>query len=220
MKTLSVLSGLLCLACLFSCTHNPTQAKVPVGHGGTLAQFDFNNANAWPQKAAFSSPGTAATLKTGNYGTVDTANSTQPSGGLMLSAQGLKGSGSTGFVSGKLPVANREASLGKLTLAFSLSASSARPVTVTVESFNAKKQRTGGLTAQIYPAAPNFYQRYALDLSVHESQRAGRFALPTHSCSSALSGRQRRARHSTACSWTTWTMPLRLLRQPARAMKQ
>ncbi len=79
------------------------------------------------------------------------------------------------LVSGLLPVNNAETNLGKLTLSFSLSASLAKPVAVRVEFFNAAKRRTGELSGLIYPAAPDFFQRYALDLSTLKPVGAGKF---------------------------------------------
>jgi hypothetical protein len=72
-------------------------------------------------------------------------------------------------------VQNSETNLGKLTLAFSLSAGAARPVTVRVISFDLASKRTGALETKIYPAAPDFYQRYALDLSTFQPSGWGKF---------------------------------------------
>ena len=106
---------------------------------------------------------------------MDIAGSAQPSGGLLFSARNAEGVQSAAFVSGKLPLRCRETNPDKLTLSFSLSASSTRPVTVRVESFDSHKKRTGGREAQIFPAAPDFYQRYALDLFQMKAVGAGRF---------------------------------------------
>ncbi|BCM88935.1 hypothetical protein IAD21_00777 [Abditibacteriota bacterium] len=121
---------------------------------GTLVQSDFENGIGWPK-----SP-------TSSVGTIDMAGSIQPSLGLKSGAM---------IASGPLPVQNTETNLGKLTFAFSLSANAARPVVVRVESFGKNKKRTGGLETTIYPAAPDFYQRYALDLSNFKPSGAGRF---------------------------------------------
>ena len=143
---------------------------------GTLLQFDFNGANPWPQAAVKASRGAAATTSFGPIGTIDEAKSTQASGGLLLAAGSAPdGAWTAGVVSGPLPVRNTEKELGKLTLSFSLSASLARPVAVRLESLDANKQRTGGLETLIYPAAPDFYQRYALDLSTMKPAGAGAF---------------------------------------------
>lgn len=110
----------------------------------SLLQFDFNDGIAW--RGTQNKP----------VGTIDTAGSTMLSGGL-IARQAL--------TSPLLPISNPEANLAKLTLSFSLSVSVARPVTVKMESFDAKKKHTGSLETQIYPAAPDFHQRYALELS-------------------------------------------------------
>jgi hypothetical protein len=113
-------------------------------------------------------------------GSYDTAGTARQSGAWRLTVEdsgsrktgGLKG----GLVSGPLPVRTGETDLGKLTLSFTLSASMARPVTVKVASYSANGVRTGGLETRIYPAAPDFLQRYALDLSTFKPSGAGRFS--------------------------------------------
>ena len=149
----------------------------------TLLKSDFNGASspAWPDAAAASTPDTLrATVALGPVGTVDPANTTEPSRALLLTARPFgtgRGTGAWGaaLVSGLLPVRNRETHLGKLTLSFSLSASDTRPVLVRVESFDAAKRRTGGLAGFVYPAAPDFFQRYALDLSGLKPDGPGKF---------------------------------------------
>ena len=181
-KPLAAVAATFCFFCLLSCASQPSQAKVPSAsaaasrtHGGTIAKFDFNGGEAWPLKGTVAFPGQSASVKQAAVGTVDTAGSAQASGGLLLAAGKVSSTGNAGFASGKLPITNREADLKKLTLAFSLSASSTRPVTVLIDSFNAAKRPTGRLTAKIYPAAPNFYQRYALDLSSMRADGQGAF---------------------------------------------
>jgi hypothetical protein len=122
---------------------------------GTLLQADFETASGWAKAAPVA------------VGTIDVAGSTQPSNGLRSS---------TSISSGPLAVRNGEANLGKLTLACSLSASAARPVQVLVESFDAAKKRTGAIETTIFPAAPDFHQRYALELASFRPVGAGRFA--------------------------------------------
>lgn len=77
--------------------------------------------------------------------------------------------------SGRLALANSEPDLAKLTLAFSLSVSFARPVIVRIESFDAAGARTGGLAAFGHPAAADFYQRYAIDLGTMTAFGPGAF---------------------------------------------
>ena len=147
------------------------------GHAATLLKTDFNTAG-WSQAKAVSVPRTlSATVVRRTVGTVDVANTMQASEALLLTAGNVptKGTWQTALQSGLLPVRNSEANLGKLTLSFALSASSTNPVLVRIESFDAQKRRTGGLTGTVYPAAPNFLQRYALDLSVLKPTGTGRF---------------------------------------------
>ena len=119
---------------------------------GTLLSFTFDDARVWP-----------ATPATPGAGTIDVAGGKDGSAGLSLALDA--GATSASIASGPLAVANAEKDLARLTLAFSLSASSPRPVRVTVESFDADKRHAGSLHTTIYPAAADFYQRFALDLS-------------------------------------------------------
>ena len=142
--------------------------------GGTLLQFDFNGANPWPHATA---TGAGSTPELRNVGTVDVAGGKEPSGGLWLAVQ-RPASGRAwraAWSSGPLAVHNAETHPGKLTLSFCLSVSATHPVSVRLESLDAQQRRSGGLEAQIYPAAPAFYQRYALDLSAMKAVGAGSF---------------------------------------------
>lgn len=76
---------------------------------------------------------------------------------------------------GLLPVISPEKDINKLTLAFDLSATSARAVRVLIESFNARHERTGGREGLIYPASPEDYQRQVLDLGTMKPAGEGRF---------------------------------------------
>jgi hypothetical protein len=131
----------------------------PLAHGGTLLQFDFNGRNPWPELSG-------GTVKP--VGTIDVAKSTTASGALALAP------GST-LTSGLLPIRTSETNLGKLTLSFDHSVSSIRPVTVRIESFDAKQKRTGGRQGVMYPAAPDFYLRAALELSAMKAFGGGAF---------------------------------------------
>jgi len=147
---LALLSG---AAIATSCNAQAQSAKTPLRFG-TLIQTDFESGAKW------------SGLAPSAVGTIDIAGSTQPSLGLASTSA---------ISSGPLAVANTETNLGKLTLAFSLSASVARPVKVLVESFDKNKKRTGGLETTITPAAADFYQRYALDLSNLKATGSGKF---------------------------------------------
>lgn len=76
---------------------------------------------------------------------------------------------------GLLPAHCPESDLAKLTLAFDLSASSARPVRVVIESFDAQQKRTGGREGLVYPASPDDYQRQVLDLGAMKTRGEGDF---------------------------------------------
>ena len=150
-------------------------------YAATLLKSDFNAASppAWPDAAASAAPRTlSATVAVQPVGTVDAVNTTQASGALLLTVRGVPSAPRkwrTALVSGLLPVSNFETNLGKLTLSLSLSASTVCPVAVRVESFDAAKRRTGALAGFLYPAAPDFFQRYALDLSTLKPTGAGKF---------------------------------------------
>ena len=76
---------------------------------------------------------------------------------------------------GLMPVHCAEANAKLLTLSCDLSASNARPVQVTIESFDSTKKRTGGLAGVLYPAAPGFYHRHAMDLGTMKATGEGTF---------------------------------------------
>jgi len=151
----------------------------PPAHGGTIARFSFSDAKSWPGKKVLSPSPKGAVVTTGPVGTVDTPGGITPSGGIRFTASASPGSKSVAnaaFGSGLLPMTVKETNLDKLTLSFNLSASSSRDITVRVESFDKGKKRIGGLETEIHPAAPDFYQRYALDLSEMRQAGAGRFS--------------------------------------------
>lgn len=150
-------------------------------HSAGLLRFDFNDArSAWPRAAAYAAPaaGVTAQVSVPAVGTIDSAGSRQASGGLLLlvNSAAARSSWTSGVVSGKLAVKNTMTDLGRLTLSFSLAASTNHPVRVRVESFDAARRRTGELETLIHPAAPDFYQRYALDLSTMRPVGGGKFA--------------------------------------------
>lgn len=122
---------------------------------GSLLQEDFDSGNTWPGIAPEA------------VGTIDEAGSKEPSRGLRSNAT---------IASGPLAVKSGGTNLDQLTLSFSLSANAALPVTVRVESYNEGRMRTGALEAVIYPAAPDFYQRYAIDLANFKPSGMGKFA--------------------------------------------
>ena len=132
----------------------------------TLLHTDFSASSlAWPAAIC-------PTVQAANVGTVDVAGGTEPSPALRAT---VGKNANAALKSGLLPLTNRETNLGKLTLAFSFSSSANTPVRVRIESFDTKRKRTGALIGAIFPAAPDFFQRYALDLNTLKPDGAGRF---------------------------------------------
>jgi parallel beta-helix repeat protein len=140
---------------------------------GTLLQYNFNGAVTWPVSSQKpSEPG----VMSGKFGTIDVPDTAESSGGLLLIMdKGAREGWTSAFMSGPLAVNNSETNPGKLTLAFDLSATRALPVRVILESYNDKQERTGGLETTIHPAAADFYQRVALDLSTMKATGDGVF---------------------------------------------
>lgn len=153
-------------------------------HAATLLQADFNAANPWFGFAAYrtvSAGIVTVTAVIAPVGTIDTVGSSAPTGGVRLTVDSAAAIGpwSAGVSSGMIAVTNSEYDLAKLTLAFSLSVSLARPVIVRVKSFAGSGIRSGGLATLVHPAAADFHQRYAIDLSTMTAFGAGTFQ-PLH----------------------------------------
>ncbi len=141
-------------------------AQTPIASRGTLLQFNFDDDNTWPLKAGKSTGSIRATVQKANAGTIDVAGSKDPSGAMVLTVTGNATTAwSTQLTSGLLAIDNNETNLGKLTWSFNLSVSQAHPVTVRIASYDGHHRKTGELEETVYPAAADFYQRYALDLS-------------------------------------------------------
>lgn len=148
----------------------------------TLLKYNFEGSNPWTGMSGYfqTAGGTlTATPSYTNAGTIDAYGTNTNSNGIKLSVNSASSTGnwSAGINSGLLTLltSNSTTNLGLLTLSFSLSASTAHPVTVKIESYNSSNARTGGLKTLIFPAAPDFYQRYALDLSTMSPDGAGAF---------------------------------------------
>ncbi|MEO8615213.1 MAG: hypothetical protein ABI600_08745 [Luteolibacter sp.] len=157
--------------------------------GATLLKHNFNTGNTWTSMAGYSSAASGsitATPTLANVGTVDgygtinnlDVNNTASSGvKLVVNSSAATGAWTAGLDSGILSLLtpNTITNNGLLTLAFSLSSSNANPILVRIESYDASNNRTGGLKKLIYPAAPNYYQRFAIDLSTMSPDGAGTF---------------------------------------------
>lgn len=158
-----------------------TIAFVQSAVAGVIFRYDFEGQNPWPAASSDVMPATPLpvepSVEYAPVGTIVKAGTAEASGGLLLTAEvgEAVGEWNAHFVSGLLPASNTEADLGKLTLSFDLSASISRPVTVRFESFDANKRRTGGLEKVVYPAAPDFYLRSAVDLSTMKKSGEGTF---------------------------------------------
>ena len=176
--TRSLSNVLLVSAVLALVAGRVPQALGAAPHGGPLLRQDFNQPGAWPGlTAAPALAGVAVVAERASVGTVDAAGSATPSGAIRLTVRrrASRGTWSAGMTSGLLPVHTAEKDLGKLTLSFDHSISLVRPVTVRVESFDARRHRTGGREGTVYPAAPDFYLRAALELSAMRPSGGGVF---------------------------------------------
>lgn len=148
----------------------------------SLLQFDFNGANPWSQATADVMPSTpldiATTLRVTNVGTPDATKPGQPTGGLLLGADigDVNLNWSAIFASGYLPITNAETDLDKLRLEFNLSSSSASPITLQMESFDAKKRSTGVLETIITPKMAGGYEHYEIDLAALKPVGKGKFS--------------------------------------------
>lgn len=129
---------------------------------------DFNAVNPlWKSSGEARGKGTTALATwTSHAGVIETQGSAGRTGAMWLrvnsAAKTPLWSGT--LRTGLLPVHCLESDLAKLTLAFDLSATSARQVRVLIESYNAQHERTGAREGLIVPASPDNYQRHVLDL--------------------------------------------------------
>ena len=143
----------------------------PRASAALLISQPFTTANAWSSMTSgfsVSAPGVTMSASQQAAGTIDVAGSTTPSGAIKVTVANTNANTSpwTGSVfSGLLPVTNTETNLGKLTLSFDTSISSLRPIAIQVSSWTASYTKSGSLQTTIYPAAANFYQRTAIELS-------------------------------------------------------
>ncbi len=144
---------------------------------GPLLTFDFNKENPWKQSAATFTDDAQAIVEWAPVGTIDEYRTDRRTGALRLevNSSAVTGPWQAALVSGPLELKNIETDLAKLTLGFMLSVSTARPVEVRIESLDAAGAPTGELTGRIYPAAPDFYQRYSIDLSTLTATGDGKF---------------------------------------------
>lgn len=159
-------------------------ATNPVARASSvLLSMDFDAKNPLPALASSCAQKPNADSVTAHaswmsdVGTIREEGTCTRTGGLRLqvNAGASAKSWSGAMATGGMTVQNSETNLAKLTIAFDLRASSARPVVVRIESFDAEKRRTGGLETIVHPAAPNDYQRFAFELSDMKPSGAGVF---------------------------------------------
>lgn len=147
-----------------------------------IYQTDCNSFNPWLTATAQTDV-TAITAQAvwSATGTIDAPNTNAPTASLGLTVN--NGSSTQNWTatlkSDFIYVENTVTNLGLLTLSFDHSVTELRPVTVQIESYDQNKNRTGGLEAQVEPAAANFYIRSAVDLSTMKPFGAGTF-VPTN----------------------------------------
>lgn len=135
---------------------------------GQIYKTDFTGTNPWPNLSSTIDNNTIpVTASWTDVGTIDIAATSDASKGILLSVTRGSSQAAWGATisSGFLAVTNTVTNLAKLTLSFDHSASVVRPVYVQIESFDSNKNRTGGLEAQVEPAAVDFYIRSAVDLN-------------------------------------------------------
>lgn len=146
--------------------------------GAVLFSSNFNSVNPWTGMSAQSNiSGVQASASWTTVGTVDIVNTSTRSGALLLAVNtgSTKEMWTATLSSGYIAINNTETNPDKLTLSFDHSVSEMRPVSVRIESFDGNKNRTGGLEAQVEPAAADFYLRSAVDLSTMKPFGTGDF---------------------------------------------
>lgn len=156
---------LAALALLHAVLTSPLAAEV-------LHSADFENGSPWPALVGFSRGGAAVVVRTGidAAGTIDPPR-TVPGGAAFLEVDAA-GVGSTawagGLTTGRIPIANTETDLARLTLSFDLWTSAVRPVRVRLLAFSsaaASGVPTGTLETVVMPPVAGSWFRHSLDLS-------------------------------------------------------
>lgn len=169
----SRLGALLIGGILLGCT--PAQSA-------TLVRFDFNDGKSWPSAYADVMPSTPIDLATTfevkpSIGATDASKPSAATPGLLIGAEvgKVELNWTATYASGLLPVQNAVTDSGALRLGLQVSASAARPIKVQIESFNAKKRRTGGLETSLTPKTANVFEPFDLALSDFKPVGAGKF---------------------------------------------
>lgn len=150
-----------------SCTPSPAQTTPR----STLLQFNFNDGKSWPDAWADVMPSTPIDLATtfevkSGIGTPDAATKTA-SPALLIGAEvgEVNLNWTASYASGILAINNPQTDLQRLKLSLNLSASAAKPIKVQIESFDAKKRRTGGLETALMPKNADIFEAFEVPLS-------------------------------------------------------
>ncbi len=131
---------------------------------GTILSENFNTGSPWPARAAVAGGAAAGRVQAllGEFGTFDTLGTLVPGAALRLAVDAPSGAAwSAALDSGPLTVSNSLADLARITLAFDLRVSRPRPVRVKLTSL----VDGAALERVVYPAAADFHQRFAFELS-------------------------------------------------------
>lgn len=167
------------LAALLTLTFAPfvvaVRASTPAPANILLA-YDFDTpASQWMELYADSSGPTV--FADAMWGPVPGVAATAASPGLIVTMDTTAGNTAweTFVLSGPLAVKNTETSLARLSLAFSLSTSSALPVIIRLESLDASRNRTGGIERRVHPGAPATVERHIVMLDTFKPFGEGSF---------------------------------------------
>lgn len=143
-------------------------AAVPaLAHAGPVWVSDFEQKSVATMTATVSGAGVTAVTDVAAVGTIDVAGGTTPSSAVRLTVTHAEKDGPWAAAAVVTPESVRpgETDLRKLTLSFMASVSTMQPITVRIESLDAAGRVTGAAGGEVYPAAPDTYQRFAMELS-------------------------------------------------------
>jgi dienelactone hydrolase len=143
-------------------------AVLPANTG--FSRMDFSgSANPWPNTSRYTYAGTGSVIASATWGLHGVSANGTPTAGLRLDADASTVVNSwwgAALTSGLLaPPSLPTNDLALLNLNFSLLTSSALPVRVRLESFNASGTRTGRADATAHQPAAHTWHRHSLDLS-------------------------------------------------------
>jgi hypothetical protein len=114
-----------------------------------------------------SGTGITATADIADVGTIDVYHSKMPTPAIRLTVNTAAANTqwTATVAAGPVTIKADEPDLRKLTLSFMASVSTHQPITVQIESLDGQGKVTGSASGEVYPAAPDYFQRYALEVS-------------------------------------------------------